>query len=96
MRDIFLNLDTLESTIRQVQEQVRRERTNFSKLVNKVVEIAQEARINKDYALADALREVLKQSQIETIQGTPEYATFADIPTEKVGMPIIDTWRFIK
>lgn len=96
MRDIFLNLDTLSNTLNNVQEQVRRERTNFSKLVNKVVEIAQEARINKDYELADNLREILKQSGVEILQGTSEYATFADIPTEKVGMPIIDTWRFIR
>ncbi len=88
--------ETFRDTAAEIFELLHKERLNYFCLINGMVKMAQDARVSKDYATSDAIRELLKESGIEIIQGTPEYEKFADIPKELIGRPIVDTWNFIK
>jgi len=95
MKDIWMALENLKDASACAFETAHAQRTNFYKLINVVVSIAQEARLNKDYELSDNLRRILKESGVEIIQGTAGYDKFEDIPKHLVGRPVVDTWKFI-
>ena len=72
------------------------ERRNHHRLINGVVNLAQEARIRKNYVLSDEIRALLKDSGIQVVQGTRDYKNFSDVPKELIGRPLVDTWKFIE
>lgn len=72
------------------------QRAHYLNLVWGIFALATEARKAKDYELSDRLRDILKQGNVEIIQGAGAYARFEDIPKHLIGVPACDTWREIK
>lgn len=72
------------------------QRTHYLHLVQGIFALTVEARKAKNYELSDRLRDILKQGNVQIIQGTGEFARFEDIPKHLIGRPVADTWREIE
>lgn len=82
----------IEASIRQLSIKANGQQLLYYALIKQMVKLQQKYRLEKNYEVSDAIREVLNSVGVEIIQGTAQYK-YEDIPAAMKNRTVEDTWR---
>lgn len=83
------------SAVTALDAELQEHRRIANALIKGIVKLRQEYRLEKNYFMADQLREILSSVGIEIIQGTAGYE-YEDIPKSLKGRQFDDTWEVLR
>lgn len=85
--------DELLSSVKDFIELYRKKKKDFFLLVNQLVTMQQEHRLNKNYEVSDKIRNILLEINIEIIYGTKQFGGYENIPKNLRNRQLDDMWR---
>ena len=88
---LIFDLSELTKQCTRLEKKVQVQQSIYFKLINGIVKMHQDSRIEKNYKLSDSLLELLKSVGVTVIQGTAGYE-YDKIPLSLKGRPSDDTW----
>jgi len=86
------NIRDVKIAIVELERKIQQQQLSYYTIINSLVKMRQIFRLNKQYELADAIRNLLEDAGIEIIQGTIGYK-YNEIPQNLKGRSIDDTWK---
>lgn len=89
---LISDFDDLRRAFDSVGRKANRQQLAYYKLICGMVNLHQEQRIARNFAVSDALRSILNDVGIRIIQGTAPYQ-YGEIPEQLQCRQVDDTWQ---
>lgn len=83
----------IQSHINRLKMKAEKQQSFYYGVISGVVRLHQEYRISKNYEISDALRKVLNDNGIKVIQGTKQFGSYENIPSNMRNNTVDDRWE---
>lgn len=91
---LIYDLDRVIHDVTSLKHKVKTRQRIANELIEFLVKLSQEHRINKNYEVSDRIRGVLNGVGVEIVYGTKQYGGYDKIPDNMKNRQIDDIWKW--
>lgn len=86
------DLKEIQKSLVAMEAKTKEQQAIYFNLINGMVQLAQKYRIEKNFEVSDAIRDLLAGVGVKVTQGTAQYGGYENIPENMRGRQGDDTW----